>query len=126
MLTRRLFPAIVLTLLCILLVPGLAQAKVHRCGSRVIKTALGPTRLYFKATRGVRCRTAHRVIRRYFSMPEGSCKGSGCFIRLPSGWECMTAPASVEVKYGEVTRCSKRGRWILTSRYPNRGFHPTG
>jgi hypothetical protein len=92
----------------------------------VIGTVVGPRRLYFKATPGVRCRTAHRLIRTYFQQAKrGLCLGSGCFIEV-RGWECHSAPAAVEVKYGSATSCSNHGRWILTSRYRRRGFHPQG
>lgn len=107
--------------------PGQAK-KPRPCGSRVIETAIGPRRLYFRASPWVSCQTAHRVVRNYFRLTPDRCVGSGCFIRLVSGWECHTASAGVEERYGTVTSCSRRdGRSsILTSRYRNRGFHPSG
>ncbi len=87
--------------LFLLAAPSPAQAQPHRCGSRVVGTVVGPRRLYFKATPGVRCRTAHRLIRTYFHRAKkGLCVGSGCFIYI-RGWECHSAPAAVEVSTGQ-------------------------
>lgn len=115
-----------LLIAALLLLAGSAQAQPHRCGSRVISTVVGPKRLYFKATPGVSCQTAYRMIRTYFQRAKkGLCSGSGCVMHL-RGWECHTAPGGVEVRYGTVTSCSNHRRWILTSRYPRRGFRPEG
>jgi hypothetical protein len=90
----------------------------------VIETAIGRERLYFRASNGVRCRTAYRVVRSYFRRGPEECVGSGCFISLPSHWQCSTASGTVTKRDGTVASCYRnhRRRRILTSRFRNKGF----
>jgi hypothetical protein len=79
------------------------------CAAKVIKTATGPTRMRFALHGRVSCATAHRTLVNYFARVPDQCLGSGCFIRLPSGWSCATASGEVTHQTGEMTVC-ERGR----------------
>lgn len=103
-----------------------ARAEARPCGHAKFTTASGRMRLYLRVTPGVRCRAARRVIRGYFARVPSQCQGSGCFIELPHGWTCSSAPGAVSQKTGNVTNCTKaQGKeGIFTSRFPRRGFQP--
>lgn len=94
------------------------------CGHRKVQTKIGPMRLYFRVQGPVRCAEARATIRRYFRQPGSECLGSGCFIHLPSGWNCISSPGEVTAHEGSVTRCSRHHglERISTSRFPHRGF----
>lgn len=79
------------------------------CTPQTIRTALGPTRMRFVLRGHVSCAVAHRVVRNYFARTPGQCQGSGCYIRLPSGWSCLSEPGEVTAKTGHIAVC-ERGR----------------
>lgn len=122
------FPVAVSLVLAGLLVvthaaPAAAVARDRSCAPASVMTAAGPLKLYFR-TRRTPCGTARRVIRAYFARTPAQCVGAGCFISLPSGWRCHTAPGAVTERDGSVADCSSDGgaRRILTSRFRSRGF----
>src|ERR1700728_915067 len=59
-----------------------------RCTRKVVRTYVGPTKMRFVLHGVVSCATAHHVVRSYFAEGVAKCQGSGCFIKLPSGWSC--------------------------------------
>jgi hypothetical protein len=101
-----------------------ADAAARACGHRRVETKIGPMTLYFQVKGPVRCREARRVVRSYFHQPGSACIGSGCFIHLPSAWNCRAAPAAVTQQQGSVTACGRNHGFerIATSRFPARGF----
>jgi hypothetical protein len=94
------------------------------CGHARVRTAIGKLKLYFRVRGDVGCDEAKRVVRSYFSRTPSQCIGSGCFIHLPSGWDCHAAPGEVTRREGTVADCSSDhgARRILTSKCRHRGF----
>ncbi len=93
---------------------GLHGHMASRCAAKMIKTATGPTRMRFVLHGPVGCATAHSTLVSYFARVPDQCLGSGCFIKLPTGWNCETAPGEVTRETGEITTCRHRRATIKT------------
>lgn len=85
-----------------------------RCTPQVVHTAIGPTRMRFVLHGRVTCATAHRVVRNYFAEGVAKCQGSGCWITLPSGWQCETSSGETTRQTGHITTCARDGATIDT------------
>lgn len=93
---------------------GLHGHAAARCAAKTIKTATGPTRMRFVLHGPVSCAAAHRTLVSYFARVPDECLGSGCYIKLPTGWSCETAPGEVTRETGEITTCERRHATIKT------------
>jgi hypothetical protein len=117
MATLRLFALLVLLVAVLAPVASTAvAAPVNECGnfdgSRFTFEDLQGAGVQNITTRVVGCRTAHRLVRRYYNHYEDYCGNSGrCSIR---GWSCLRR--SLGVEYADV-RCARRSGQVVRFQY---------